>query len=142
MRDLPIWILGQQCATEGIVEDSDDILKVKAEPPEENGSTQLFARGGNQARGALTKPGCRRRLEQLIFLPQNFGPGEIFQRVKRIFFSETVSRCLRRDLTLSFQVPRAKIPIAIRPPKESDIPVLLNLDRTDLSRQERKELMD
>ena len=71
------------------VEDSDDILKVKAEPPEENGSTQLFARGGNQARGALTKPGCRRRLEQLIFLPQNFGPGEIFQRVKRIFFRDS-----------------------------------------------------
>lgn len=83
-----------------------------------------------------------RQFKQTLFLVQNLKLGGIFQKVKRRFFSETISYCLRRDLTIPFDAPNAKIPITVRPLKESDIPVLLDLDRPELSDQERKERMD
>lgn len=64
----------------------------------------------------------------LIKMALNGQINSILKEIRRRLYSDEISYCLSRDLTVPFEAPRAKIPISIRPLQESDIPVLLNMD--------------
>lgn len=53
--------------------------------------------------------------------------------------SEQRATGLRRDLTVAHTAPEARIPISIRPLKDSDVPVILETDRERLTADERWE---
>jgi hypothetical protein len=53
--------------------------------------------------------------------------------------SERVSFGLRRDLSVPFPAPDARIPITVRPLRASDMPQLLALDTPDLAAAEHEE---
>ncbi len=63
----------------------------------------------------------------------------LINEIIRRFYSEDTYYGLRRDLYLPFESPPAKIPIAIRPARPSDIPKLLNSHEGFLRRMELKD---
>lgn len=54
--------------------------------------------------------------------------GLIIKEGRRRLYSDDFSYCLRRDLKIPFETPKAKIPISIRPLNKNDVPILLNID--------------
>lgn len=86
--------------------------------------------------------GFRTQLKRLGYIIRHLEFGELLGKLKHRLHSETVSYCLRRDVNAPFSPPNAKIPLSIRPLRQSDIPVLLNLDRLGISAREKKENMD
>ncbi len=53
--------------------------------------------------------------------------------VRRRFYSDWLHYGLRRDLAEPFEAPSAKIPLTIRPLRESDLPILLGMDIEHMS---------
>jgi RimJ/RimL family protein N-acetyltransferase len=85
-----------------------------------------------EASGALLEPDLRDRLEQLRI--------RIAGRLQRGLYSRSVRYGLRRDLTLHLERPSAKIPIAIRPLVDTDLPFFLSVDASQTDSRERLEL--
>jgi GNAT superfamily N-acetyltransferase len=79
---------------------------------------------------------------RLSFLWQGHGLREVLDALKKKIYSRYDSYCLRRDITLPFAAPSAKIPVTIRKIRESDIPILFDATRPGLSDVERKEIYD
>jgi RimJ/RimL family protein N-acetyltransferase len=82
------------------------------------------------------------RLHHWFLLFKSLNIADLFHKVKHRFYSQSLSYCLRRDLAIPIETPKAKIPISIRKLRASDISILLNLDDPSLSDQERRERTD
>ncbi len=63
----------------------------------------------------------------------------IFNEIKRRFYSDGLHYGLRRDLSLPFKGPKPKIDVILRSVKNSDIPILLNMNESDISSSELKD---
>jgi RimJ/RimL family protein N-acetyltransferase len=59
--------------------------------------------------------------------------GGPMHELRRRLYSDWLHYGLRRDLTEPFEAPSAKIPLTIRPLRESDLPVLLGMDMEHMS---------
>ena len=55
------------------------------------------------------------KVKWLIRMARAGQPAIIAEKVRRRFYSNSASFCLRRDLTQAFEAPAAKIPITVRP---------------------------
>ncbi|MGD9489714.1 MAG: GNAT family N-acetyltransferase [Calditrichaceae bacterium] len=65
--------------------------------------------------------------------------GILFHEVRRRFYSNEESYCLRRDLKVPFNGPKAKIDIMVRPYQESDFQTFFELHTPDLTPEGIKE---
>ena len=61
-------------------------------------------------------------------------------RLNRHFHEQTLAYGLRRDITVPWEAPKAKIPIEVRKVSASDLPVLFPDDQSHLPPEERQEL--
>ena len=81
------------------------------------------------------------KLRKIAFVIEHGAFREIVNTIKRKLYSDTLSYCLRRDLTIPFDMPEAKIPITVRPLIENDIPILLDVDDPSLAGDQIGERM-
>jgi hypothetical protein len=58
---------------------------------------------------------------------------ETRRHLRRWLSSDTYSFGLRRDVTIPFEAPNAKIPLIVRPMEDSDVPQLLNVQTSGLT---------
>ena len=80
------------------------------------------------------------QVNQALHLIREGNFDEIGKRLSRRFRHEWISYGLQRDLSIPITPPKARIPIAIREMRQSDIPHLFPKDRSKLAREERLEL--
>ncbi len=66
------------------------------------------------------------KLRMLILVLRHGEFGEIARELRRRFWSTEVSFCLRRDLTLPFEVPQARVPFGVRELQLADHAEILN----------------
>lgn len=69
----------------------------------------------------------------LVALAKPRNVGSLAHQVRRRLHSNELQYGLRRDLTEPFEAPSAKIPLTIRPLRESDLPILLGMDAERMS---------
>lgn len=63
----------------------------------------------------------------------------ILETLRRKFYSNSTSFCLRRDLTYPFEAPPAKIPITVRPAGYAEAAILFNANAPELSANEMND---
>ncbi len=81
-------------------------------------------------------------IHQIRFLLRNLQFGEVWEKLLRRAYSESVSYGLRRDITIPFEGPAPKIPIQVRPLQPADVPRLLDVNAPRISEETVKELID
>ena len=69
----------------------------------------------------------------LLTLAKPRNVGSLAHQLRRRLHSDELQYGLRRDLAEPFEAPSAKIPLTIRPLRESDLPVLLGMDSERIS---------
>jgi hypothetical protein len=65
------------------------------------------------------------KFKTLILVLKGGELGTVLGELRRRLHSADVSYCLRRDLTVPFPAPEAKIPIDVRPLDEADVPTIV-----------------
>ena len=79
------------------------------------------------------------RIKMIIAMMAKGGRKSIGREIVRRFYSNEISYCLRRDLTAPFESPQAKVPIKMRPLQKEDIPIMLNMNDSELDQDAIKE---
>lgn len=80
------------------------------------------------------------QIDQALYLIRERRFREIGKRVVSRLYEEWLSYGLRRDLSIAFEAPKARIPISIRAFREADIPYLFPSDTSGLLREEQLEI--
>lgn len=80
------------------------------------------------------------RINRMCILLREGRYQELGNRLKGHLIEEWVSYGLRRDLSIPYPIPKARIPIAIRELRESDVPHLFPVDTSALPHEEQLEI--
>lgn len=80
------------------------------------------------------------RVRNLVFLLAKFRLNDISRKIRFRISSNTRSYGLERDMRIAFPTPDARIPLSVRQLQENDIPRIFDLDRKDLSAEDKAEL--
>jgi len=81
------------------------------------------------------------RIKNLVFLLRHGRFQDIAEKIRHRMSSDTRSYCLRRDLSVPFQAPDAKVPITVREIRDDDKVKIFDLNRPGISPAEKKELV-
>lgn len=80
------------------------------------------------------------QIDQALYLVRDRRFGDLGKRVASRLYQEWLSYGLRRDLSIAFEVPKARIPISVRELRDTDIPHLFPSDTSQLPREAQLEI--